>query len=79
MGVPGGPRASLEVSLGTLGGASGTPGGSLEGPWGVPGGSLEVPGWTLGSLGPPRGPLGLPMGSPGGALCRDLMVKPERF
>ena len=33
-GSPGGPRASLEVSLGTLGGAWGTLGGSLGGPWG---------------------------------------------
>ena len=79
MGVPGGAWGVTRGVHGHPGGGLGTLGRVLEGPWGVPGGSLEVPGWTLGCLGSPRGPLGLPMGSPGGALCRDLMVKPERF
>ena len=55
MGVLGGPRASLEVSLGTLGGA-----------WGPRGTPWRVLGGSLGFLGLPRGPLGLPMGVPRG-------------
>ena len=72
MGVAGVPRASLEVPLGTLGGAMGA-WGTLGGPvgvlWGVCEGSQDVLAWSLGFLGLPRGPLGLPMCVPRGAQC----------
>ena len=65
------PRASLEVSMGTMGGALGTLGGSLEGPWGVLGGPWRSLGRPWGAWGPPGAPWGSPWGPQAPRVPRD--------